>query len=87
MAEELDSKSRCCQFESDRRYHTTNNQMNTNKGGTGRAKHRQAFGHDIVSSHVKLAVSREVNKEKKKPNKPEVFDSVKDLMKNKKSRK
>jgi hypothetical protein len=60
--------------------------MNAGKSGNvGRGKHRQAFGHDSVSRHVKLALEREANKPKRKRPTDRLYPSVADLMKGEKS--
>lgn len=62
--------------------------MNTGKSGSiGRAKHRQTFGHDIVSRHVKLAVERAVNAPKKRRPLSIFFSSIADLMKSNRKKK
>lgn len=53
--------------------------MNRGRGNIGRAKHRQAFGHDIVSRHVKLHLEREANRPRRRRPREPRFDSVAEL--------
>jgi len=60
--------------------------LNRGRGNVGRAKHRQASGHDPVSRQAKMRLERESNKPKKKPKEPKKYSSIKELFDKEKSR-